>query len=113
MESLLPSISGRDRVQKEVKEKKKMPALRDMEMKLMLEEEVDREVCDEMDYVVAKRLGGEMDREVKEKKGDASSIGGFEGYGDEADADSAETQFSRHCPHFSGPSSSSLMINNN
>ena len=109
MESLLPSISGRDRVQKEVKEKKKMPALRDMEMKL----EVDREVCDEMDYVVAKRLGGEMDREVKEKKGDASSIGGFEGYGDEADADSAETQFSRHCPHFSGPSSSSLMINNN
>ena len=49
----------------------------------------------------------------KDKKGDASSIGGFEGYGDEADADSAETQFSRHCPHFSGPSSSSLMINNN
>ena len=29
----------------------------------MLEEEVDREVCDEMDYEVAKRVGGEMDRE--------------------------------------------------
>ena len=45
-------------------------------------------------------------RQVRQERDVMLGGGCFEGYGDEADADSAETHFSRHCPH-SSPSPSS------
>ena len=45
-------------------------------------------------------------RQVRQERDVMLGCGCFEGYGDEVDADSAETHFSRHCPH-SSPSPSS------